>query len=560
MARNVNDILFRFLADTKSLERGTKQAKKGLGGVQSAMGSLTKVAGGLGLALGARELVQQFNQAGEAASDFNESVNALEVTTGDAAEDILQLGKSAATGLGLSKTAVNEAAVAFSAFGKQINAEDLAGTFEDYAGRATDFASVMNLEVNDALRIFQSGLAGESEPLRKFGIDMSAASVTAFAYANGIAEAGEKLTETQKIQARYASLMEQTNQLQGDFANTSGELAGQQKILAAEMENARIELGENLLPAMLAVTKAGTGMIAQVNIWPKKFELFSNSVKDLQHRLTFGLLPALDDAERQNDAWNSIMGTAIGRMAKGDKAADTFADAIASVGKETKFTTEFIKTMGNDLDLSNSTVQESIRLLLNNADAYGLTAAQVDALREAQQRLKPDIERSNVALEGLLDWQQRNAVAAEDLEDDIIDVAAALSTFQQAAIDTVARGGSLAQFFRDTANQAADLATATREFNLLFGGGGGSGEVAEPGTSAPQAPQQTFATGGTVAGPRGKAQLAVVHGGETVTPAGRAGGGITIINEFNGVVGDPTAVAEQITDLLEQYTRTNVSF
>jgi hypothetical protein len=98
--------------------------------------------------------------------------------------------------------------------------------------------------------LFQSGLAGETEPLRRFGLDLSAATVEAYAYANGIGTVGTELTEAQKVQARYGLLMEQTNKTQGDFANTSDQLANSQRILQARMENARAELGTALLPAM----------------------------------------------------------------------------------------------------------------------------------------------------------------------------------------------------------------------------------------------------------------------------------------------------------------------
>ena len=73
----------------------------------------------------------------------------------------------------------------------------------------------MNLDVNQAAELFQSGLAGETEPLRKFGIDLSAAAVEASAYANGIAKAGKPLTEQQKVQARYALLMKTDRQDSG---------------------------------------------------------------------------------------------------------------------------------------------------------------------------------------------------------------------------------------------------------------------------------------------------------------------------------------------------------
>jgi len=77
------------------------------------------------------------------------------------------------------------------------------------------------------------------------------------------------------------------------------------------------------------------------------------------------------------------------------------------------------------------------------------------------------------------------------------------------------------------------------EQDLLTAGGVGSGQTRE------------FATGGTVGGPRGAPSLAVVHGGEQIsTPGQQRGGGNMTVN-FNGVVGDPVAVAQEIQELLD---------
>ena len=108
----------------------------------------------------------------------------------------------------------------------------------------------MNLDVNEAARLFQSGLAGETEPLRRFGIDLSAAAVEGHAYAEGIAKAGKPLTEQQKVQARYSLLMKETAKTQGDFKNTSGGLANQQRILSASFKELLANLGKALLPIM----------------------------------------------------------------------------------------------------------------------------------------------------------------------------------------------------------------------------------------------------------------------------------------------------------------------
>lgn len=185
------------------------------------------------------------------ASDLNESINAVTVAYGDIGDEILGLGKDSAKTFGLSKRDLNSYAVQFSAFSKGIAAAgngDVAGTFESILGRATDFASVMNVEVADALGLFQSGLAGETEPLRKYGIDLSAAAVEAYALANGIGDGTAPLTEQQKQLARYGYLLEQTSSVQGDFANTSDSLANANRINAATWDDIQAKIGTAFLP------------------------------------------------------------------------------------------------------------------------------------------------------------------------------------------------------------------------------------------------------------------------------------------------------------------------
>jgi len=192
------------------------------------------------------------------ASNLGESVNAVNVVFGDTADEILKIGESSATSFGMSKQAFNEGAVRFSAFAEVIASDggNVADVVGKMTGRTADFASVMNIDLAQAQVLMQAGLAGETEGLRRYGIDVSAASIKTYAYANGIGEAGTKLTETQKIMARYGSIMAQTDKTAGDFLNTSDDLANRQRILKAETANLRAELGEALLPALEAVTGA----------------------------------------------------------------------------------------------------------------------------------------------------------------------------------------------------------------------------------------------------------------------------------------------------------------
>jgi phage-related protein len=229
-------------------------AGKAMGG--GILGAAKSFIGPLAAIFAVGSIVSFGRSAVEEASTLSESLNAVKVSFGDASAEITRLGEDSATRLGLSQSQFNGIATQFSAFAGTVAGAggDVAGVIDTLSTRGADFASVMNLEVSDALGLFQSGLAGETEPLRRYGIDMSAAAVEAYAMANGIGEAGRELTEQEKVQARYGLLLEQTNKVQGDFANTSDGLANSQRITSARFADASAALGNSLMPIVQAIT------------------------------------------------------------------------------------------------------------------------------------------------------------------------------------------------------------------------------------------------------------------------------------------------------------------
>lgn len=216
------------------------------------LGALKSFAGPIAASLGAFAAVDFAKDTIGQASRLGESANAIKVVYGDASGAIADLGADSAKRLRLSQADFNSIAVQFSSFAGTIAGPggDIAGTIDNLTTRGADFASVMDMEVSDAMGAFQSGLAGEAEPLKKFGIDLSEANVKAFAYANGIAETGTELTEAQKVQARYGSLMEQTAKTAGDSANTSDSYANATRSLKEQWEDFQAKLGADVMPML----------------------------------------------------------------------------------------------------------------------------------------------------------------------------------------------------------------------------------------------------------------------------------------------------------------------
>jgi hypothetical protein len=252
--------------------KGLKQANAQFAKLGSSVNSLGRNFAVAGVAIGA--IGAGLAKTVQTASSYAESVNAVNVAFGKSAQGIIDFGKTAATTLGVSQVDFNNAAVRFSAFAERIvgSGGDASKFIAEISTRASDFASVFNIEVSEALQVFQSGLAGEAEPLKRFGINLLDTEVKAYAVRTSLIKQGETMTEQQKVIARYGLLMEETAKTSGDFANTSDGLANQMRILKAEVSNTQIEIGNQLLPVMAEllpivrdlVSELGTQLVAAV--------------------------------------------------------------------------------------------------------------------------------------------------------------------------------------------------------------------------------------------------------------------------------------------------------
>jgi len=212
--------------------------------------TLSGAAAALGIGLGVATVLRFFNSAIHAASDLNEEGSKAQVVFGAAAGRIVAFAERADRALGQSKVAALGALGAFGNMFRTIGFADEAAADMSITmvTLASDMASFNNQDPSDMLDRLRSGLAGEAEPLRVFGVLLSEARVQAKAYEIGIAEVGAQLTEAQKVQARYALILQDTALQQGDFARTSTGLANTERQNAAIWENSLARIGAALLP------------------------------------------------------------------------------------------------------------------------------------------------------------------------------------------------------------------------------------------------------------------------------------------------------------------------
>jgi hypothetical protein len=109
---------------------------------------------------------------------------------------------------------------------------------------AADLGSFNNVSTDEVFGALQSGLLGESEPMRRFGANLSAARVEAYALASGMVKTKKEITDAVKVQARYALILKDTSNAQGDFGRTAEGTANKTRILNAQIVNMQTEFGK----------------------------------------------------------------------------------------------------------------------------------------------------------------------------------------------------------------------------------------------------------------------------------------------------------------------------
>ena len=113
---------------------------------------------------------------------------------------------------------------------------------------AQDMASFQNVDVNEALGAVRSALAGEFEPLKRFGVMLNVATIEARALEMGLWDGTGAIDAQTRALVVNAEQFRQQPKLLGDFERTAGGVANSTKILAANFEDAAASLGKELLP------------------------------------------------------------------------------------------------------------------------------------------------------------------------------------------------------------------------------------------------------------------------------------------------------------------------
>jgi hypothetical protein len=185
------------------------------------------------------------------ATDINESLSKNNVLFGKYADGVEAFANRSARAFGISKSAALEATGTFGNLfvALEIGPKKAADMSVSLTKLAADLASFNNASPEEALEAIRSGLVGETEPLRRFGVNLNDASLRTEALRMGLVKNTKEALDPQtKALAVNALLFKQTEKAQGDFSRTSSGLANQLRIAKAQISDLGGRLGQYLLP------------------------------------------------------------------------------------------------------------------------------------------------------------------------------------------------------------------------------------------------------------------------------------------------------------------------
>lgn len=227
-------------------------------------------------------------------SSLTEVENVVRTTFGNYEKLIQDFSKTSIQDFGMSELTAKQVASRFQAMGTAMGFSQ--GKMADMSLQLTkltaDMASFYDMEQSDVARNLQAVFTGETEPLRKYGLDLTQATLKEWAMKQGLDADISSMMQAEKTMLRYQYVMANTAAAQGDFARTSDAWANQIRILKQSFEQLAAIIGGALINAFKPFVRTLNAVMQKViafattvtnalgSIFGWKFEISAGGLAD----------------------------------------------------------------------------------------------------------------------------------------------------------------------------------------------------------------------------------------------------------------------------------------
>lgn len=303
--------------------------------------------------------VGKIGGAVDLASQLTEVQNVVDTTFGDMASKVDDFTKTSIQDFGMSELTVKQISSRFQALGTSVGitsqqvangtavankalmsqnntlyktTDSMADMSLNLTKLAGDMASFYDVDQADVAKSLQSIFSGTIAPLRRYGLDLTQATLSEWAMKNGLDANIKSMTQAEKVLLRYNYVMANTQAAQGDFAKTANTWANSVRVLKQEFQ-------------------AWGSIIGSVII---------NALKPFVQALSKVMLKVISFTRTVADALGAIFGWTIEISGRG-ATADGMEDIADGVGD-----------IGDNADSSNKKAQKLKKTLLSIDEIHAL--------------------------------------------------------------------------------------------------------------------------------------------------------------------------------------------
>lgn len=303
--------------------------------------------------------VGKLGSAVDLASQLTEVQNVVDTTFGDMASKVDDFTKTSIQDFGMSELTVKQISSRFQALGTSVGissqqvangtavankalmsqnntlyktTDSMADMSLNLTRLAGDMASFYDVDQADVARSLQSIFTGTIAPLRRYGLDLTQATLSEWAMKNGLDANIKSMTQAEKVLLRYNYVMANTQAAQGDFAKTANTWANSVRVLKQEFQ-------------------AWGSIIGSVII---------NALKPFVQALSKVMLKVISFTRTVADALGAIFGWTIEISGRGS-TVDGMEDIAGGVGD-----------IGDSADESNKKAQKLKKTLLSIDEIHAL--------------------------------------------------------------------------------------------------------------------------------------------------------------------------------------------
>lgn len=297
-----NDVMIKLVADVSGLQKELQSVKKHLDDVgnqtsktaSSITSAFKKVGTVIAGALAVDKIVGFGKECVSLGAYVQEMENKFNVVFASTGASMDKWAGDFANAIGRSKTEIKDGVA---------NLGDLLtgyGMTEEAAGKLSqqvielsyDLASFNNVQDADAIDRMTKGILGEHEGLKALGIAINETTLQNKMMEMGLTGQFAKLDEVTKAQVRYAIMLDQTKNAQGDAVRSADSYTNKMKKLEATMSTVKETIGGALIPV---VTK-----------FVDMFQAGADKLQGFVNVLTSGISEGQGFGEALSNAFSSI--------------------------------------------------------------------------------------------------------------------------------------------------------------------------------------------------------------------------------------------------------------